>query len=129
MLEHWLKPKYSDGPTASRHVGGNIRREALDPDQPNGSPIALPDDPVLLGDLTAPTSDILPRGILIESKDDVKARIGRSPDRGDAVVMAWSQGQSALRAQAQLRDYGVQQERPKFANVGYASQKRFRNRQ
>ncbi len=101
-------------------------REALDPDQSNGSPIALPDDPALLGDLTAPTFDILPRGILIESKDDVKQRIGRSPDRGDAVVMAWSQGQSALRAQAQMRDYGAQQERPKFANVGYAAQKRVR---
>ena len=64
----------------------------------------------------------LPRGILIESKDDVKQRIGRSPDRGDAVVMAWSQGQSALRAQ--MRDRGVEKERPKFANVGYAAQKR-----
>jgi hypothetical protein len=48
----------------------------------------LPDDPVLLGDLTAPTFDILPRGIIIEDKESVKQRLGRSPDRGDAVVMA-----------------------------------------
>ena len=29
-----------------------------------------------------------PRGILVEPKEDIIARIGRSPDRGDAVVMA-----------------------------------------
>jgi hypothetical protein len=28
-------------------------------------------------------------GILIESKEDIKERIGRSPDAGDAVVLAY----------------------------------------
>jgi hypothetical protein len=30
--------------------------------------------------------------VIIESKIDVCARLGRSTDRGDAVVMAWSAG-------------------------------------
>jgi hypothetical protein len=67
-------------------------REALDPSQPGGSPIALPDDPLLTADLTAPLFEIGPNGIKVESKDDVCARLGRSTDRGDAVVMAWVHG-------------------------------------
>lgn len=67
-------------------------REALDPGQLQGSPIMLPDDPILVADLTAPTFTVTPRGIKIESKEDITARLGRSPDRGDAVVMAWYRG-------------------------------------
>jgi hypothetical protein len=71
-------------------------REALDPDQPGGSPIALPDDQVLLADLTAPTWEAVRQGgtmaVKVESKEDVCARLGRSTDRGDAVVMAWAGG-------------------------------------
>lgn len=71
-------------------------REALDPDQPGGSPIALPNDPSLVADLTAPTwQPISQKGgmaVRVESKEDVVARLGRSPDRGDAVVMAWTDG-------------------------------------
>jgi hypothetical protein len=67
-------------------------REALDPSQPGGSPIALPDDPLLTADLTAPLFEIGPNGIKVESKEDVCARLGRSTDRGDAVVMAWAYG-------------------------------------
>lgn len=64
-------------------------REALEGDE---SPIALPSDPELVADLTAPTFEVTPRGIKVESKDDLVSRLGRSPDRGDAVVMAWAQG-------------------------------------
>lgn len=67
-------------------------REALDPGQPDGSPISLPPDQKLLADLTAPTFAPTPNGIKIESKEDVCKRLGRSTDRGDAVVMAWFQG-------------------------------------
>lgn len=94
-------------------------REALDPDQVNGSPISLPDDPILMGDLTAPTFDITTRGIKIEAKEDVKGRIGRSPDRGDAVVMAWSEGQVAVKRGLVGLTAGQSKERPK-AVVGYA---------
>ncbi len=67
-------------------------REALDPDQPGGSPVALPPDRELLADLTAPSYEIGPQGIKVEPKESVTARLGRSTDRGDAVAMAWSRG-------------------------------------
>lgn len=62
-------------------------REALDPSY--GNKLALPPDPQLRADLTSPTWKLTPRGIQIESKDDIRKRLGRSPDRGDAVVLAW----------------------------------------
>ncbi len=62
-------------------------REALDP--VSGDDLALPPDPELLADLCAPKWLIRSRGIQIESKDDIKARLGRSPDKGDALVMAF----------------------------------------
>ncbi|MBM4199749.1 MAG: terminase [Gammaproteobacteria bacterium] len=67
-------------------------REALDPSQPQGSTIMLPDDPELVADLTAPTFEVGPRGIKVESKEHVCDRLKRSTDKGDAVVMAWSGG-------------------------------------
>jgi hypothetical protein len=61
-------------------------RDALDPK--NGFELALPPDDELLGDLTSPRYRRLPTGkIRVEEKDEVKKRLGRSPDRGDAVVM------------------------------------------
>ena len=72
-------------------------REALDPGQPGGSPIMLPPgDRRLLADLTAPTWETTPQGIKVEPKEKVVARLGRSTDRGDAVVMAWFEGPRAL---------------------------------
>jgi hypothetical protein len=84
--------------TKDRKLGfANVRseswwrfREALDPDQDGGSPIALPDDPMLVADLTSPTFEVASRGITVERKEDVIERLGRSTDRGDAVIMAWT---------------------------------------
>lgn len=62
-------------------------REALDP--LNGQDIALPaDDRELAVDLCSPRWKLTPRGIQVESKDEIKERIGRSPDKGDAVIYA-----------------------------------------
>jgi hypothetical protein len=71
-------------------------REALDPGQDGGSPIALPDDPELVADLTAPTWELTPNGIKILPKDKLIEELGRSPDKGDAVVMAWIDGAKAV---------------------------------
>jgi hypothetical protein len=71
-------------------------REALDPSQVGGSPIALPPDPALVADLTAPTFEVTARGYKVETKEDVVAKLGRSPDGGDAVVMSWTEGQKWL---------------------------------
>lgn len=59
-------------------------REMLNPD--TGSRIALPRDQKLKSDLCAPQWKLTPGGILIEEKEQIKKRIGRSPDDGDAVV-------------------------------------------
>lgn len=67
-------------------------REALDPSQEGGSPIALPPDPQLKADLAAPTWKSTTRGVLVESKDEIRKRLGRSTDRGDAAVMAFLHG-------------------------------------
>lgn len=61
-------------------------RELLDP--AHGPTLALPPSPQLLSDLTAPRWKLTLHGILLESKDEIKKRLGRSPDFGDAVVMA-----------------------------------------
>jgi hypothetical protein len=71
-------------------------REALDPSQPWGSPIALPPDRELLADLCAPSFSVGPHGIKLEDPQTVAKRIGRSPDRGTAVLLCWSEGQRAV---------------------------------
>lgn len=96
----YMGVKPSHGRTADKKLTfTNVRtqsywrlREALDPSQPGGSPICLPRDSVLLADLCAPKYEVTARGIKLESKEEVVKRLGRSPDRGDAVVMAWSDG-------------------------------------
>lgn len=74
-------------------------REALNPDQPGGSSIALPNDRELLADLCAPRFNVVKLGdggsVKVEAKVDVVKRLGRSPDKGDAVVMAWFSGAKA----------------------------------
>jgi hypothetical protein len=70
-------------------------REELDPDQEGGSVIALPPDQELLADLTAPTWELRTNGIVIESKDEIRKRLGRSPGRADACVMALAPGTQA----------------------------------
>lgn len=62
-------------------------REALDP--VSGLGLALPPDEQLVQDLISVGWE--PRGgkILIESKKDIKKRIGRSTNKGDAVVQAF----------------------------------------
>lgn len=69
-------------------------REALDPE--TGDEIALPPDRELLADLTAPRWSLTVRGIQIEKKDDIKKRIGRSPDKGDSLVYALARPSSPI---------------------------------
>ena len=67
-------------------------REALDPGQPSGSPIALPPGNQIVADLTAPTFEVTPNGIKVEPKEDVCDRLGRSTNHGDAAMMSWFYG-------------------------------------
>ena len=59
-------------------------RESLDPKI--GMNIALPPDSELKADLCTPLWKLTPQGIQIESKEEIIKRIGRSPDKGDAVI-------------------------------------------
>jgi hypothetical protein len=59
-------------------------REALDPKA--GDSIALPPDPKLKADLCTPLWKMTLSGIQIESKEEIIKRLGRSPDRADAVI-------------------------------------------
>lgn len=65
-------------------------RELLDP--AFGAELALPPDDLMVSDLTTPTWDVttgLPPKIQVERKEDVVTRLGRSPDRGDAIAMSY----------------------------------------
>ena len=72
-------------------------REMLDPSR--GFNIMLPDSEILKADLTAPRwtpRSGTPAKIQIESKEDIKKRLGRSTDEADAVVQAfWIDSEAA----------------------------------
>ena len=72
-------------------------REELDPSQEGGSVIALPPDDELKADLACFRWELRSNGIKIEGKEEIKKRIGRSPDRGEAVVMCLEPGNQAIR--------------------------------
>lgn len=86
-------------------------REALDPE--TGDNLALPPDNELKADLAAPKWEVKPGGIKVEAKEDVEERLGRSTDRGDAVVMALPQLVPKLAEQKRGK-------RPPKANSGYS---------
>ena len=60
-------------------------RELLEPR--NGHNVSLPLDMGLKADLCSLHWKLTSSGILVESKDELKKRLGRSPDLGDAVVL------------------------------------------
>lgn len=74
-------------------------REALDPTNPDALAIPPDSEDRLIGDLTAPAYGYSSRGkVKVESKDDIKKRIGVSTDYADAVglavYMAWLESRS-----------------------------------
>ena len=65
-------------------------RESLDPE--SGDNLAIPPDPELLADLCAPRWSFRSWKIQVESKEDIKKRIGRSPGRGESLLYAHATG-------------------------------------
>ena len=61
-------------------------REALDPS--NNTGICLPPDPRLLADICAPTWELTGSTIYVASREQILAKIGRSPDYGSAYILA-----------------------------------------
>ena len=91
-------PFVASAGTKRRDASGEIRfnnkrsaawwnvRELLHPE--TGENISLPDHPQMLGDLTAPKwREVAGGKIAVESKDEIKRRVGRSTDVGDTVIM------------------------------------------
>lgn len=81
-------------------------REALDPE--TGDDVELPPDPKLAAQLCAHRYTLRKDKVLIESKDEVKARAGSSPDEADAVVIAWHRRKAALKRPAPPKGAGMQ---------------------
>jgi hypothetical protein len=60
-------------------------REALDPDY--NPTLCLPPDNQMIADLSAPVFHLVQKNLIqIESKDEIKKRLHRSPDSGDSVA-------------------------------------------
>ena len=66
-------------------------REALDPE--GVTLLALPPDPELLGELRATKWESTTRGIKIIDKDEIRDRLGRSPNCADAVMLTMREPQ------------------------------------
>lgn len=104
-------------------------REALDPNQIGGACICLPDDRELISDLTAPTFQITTRGIQITPKNKLIEKMGRSPDCGDAVVMAFWNGRIGINPERKvyndmrMRGQGFNNLQ-KTSNMGYSNRRR-----
>lgn len=52
---------------------------------------ALPDDPDLVGELTATTYTFKGDALLLEPKAIIKSKLGRSPDKGDALALTFAE--------------------------------------
>jgi len=61
-------------------------RDALDPN--GGDDVALPPGNEVVADLCSARYKPTTSGVLVEDKDDIKNRIGRSPDKGESILLA-----------------------------------------
>jgi hypothetical protein len=95
-------------------------REALEPGL--GVPVMLPPDAELKADLAAITWKLTARGIQIEDKRILAKALGRSPDKGDCVVNAWSYGEPATQTDLRMRTMRPAGQGPRV-NLGHSSAK------
>lgn len=61
-------------------------RDSLDPQ--HGDEIALPPGNEVVADLCSARYHVSTAGVLIEDKEDIRRRLGRSPDKGEAILLA-----------------------------------------
>ena len=76
--------------TRQNAVSTRRKGKSRDPEGGSGEPLALPEDARLLAELTAPRWKLRGTTILIESKDELRKRLGASTDRADVVAMLWA---------------------------------------
>ena len=87
------------GPLTLAATARGLAAALFDAQKHHPGEMALPDDPLLFQELTAPQWTLSTAGIQIEDKDDIKQRIGRSPDRADTLVLTYwgiARGSSVL---------------------------------
>ena len=109
-------------------------REALDPDQPGGSTIALQRDNRLLAGLTAVTFEVANGKIKAEPKvkydqkgkvtGGVKSKLGFSPDEADAVIMSWFYGDRRSTHALDWLERGVPQTHVKISRQPLSARQR-----
>lgn len=103
-------------------------RELLDPSY--GSRVALPPDPEMAADLAAYRYEIRSTAngeeIVIGPKDEMKERLGRSPDKGDTTIMLAAAELGGLRKPKAALDRQQRRALPTTANLGRTSQKQAR---
>lgn len=92
-------------------------REALDPGQDGGSSLALPDDPEMVSDLTAIQFEIGSNGIKVTPKEKLIEKLGRSPDKGDAIINANAYGPKLMTHGNTWRGYSKQSGGGRQVNV------------
>lgn len=68
---------------------------------------ALPNVPELVAELTTPTYTFKSGKFIIEPKDDIKARLGRSPNYGDALSLTFSMPESPSQTESILHKLGL----------------------
>jgi hypothetical protein len=71
---------------------------------------SLPNVPELIADLTEPTYTFRADKLMIEDKDQIKARLGRSPDWGDALALTFAYpiaGRARGRLAEAARKFGI----------------------
>lgn len=74
-------------------------RDAINPDSDH--PISLPDDVELLAEMSAIRYDVKKGRIWVESKKELKKRLGKSPDKADGTILAnYANGASVTIASA-----------------------------
>lgn len=61
-------------------------RDALDPE--HGDNVALPPGNEIIADLCNARYKLTTSGVLVEDKEEIKKRIGRSPDKGESILLA-----------------------------------------
>ena len=68
---------------------------------------ALPYDPELLKELTTPFYYFKDGKMIIESKDDIKARLGSSPDKADALALTFAEPEALTEAENEYGHYNT----------------------
>ncbi len=61
-------------------------RDSLDPK--DGDDVALPPGNEVVADLCSAHYSVTTSGVLVEKKEEIKKRIGRSPDKGESILLA-----------------------------------------